>query len=53
MGELGAGFPEVAVNFGKTSINNPDKQALHSNIKKLKRQNSTSSPVSQEEKILP
>lgn len=29
MGELGAGFTEVAANFGKTSINNPDTNKLY------------------------
>lgn len=32
-----AGFHEVAVNSGKRSRNNPDKQALHTNIKRPKR----------------
>ena len=32
-----AGFQEVAVNSGKRSRNNPDKQAPHTNIKRPKR----------------
>ncbi|XP_031144181.1 uncharacterized protein LOC116042201 [Sander lucioperca] len=32
-----AGFNEVAVNSGKKSRNNPEKQAPHTNIKRLKR----------------
>ena len=32
-----AGFSEVAVNFGKRSKTNPDKQPTHANIKRPKR----------------
>lgn len=32
-----AGFSEVAVNAGKRSKNNPDKQPTHANIKRPKR----------------